>query len=236
MDYQIRSVNESEVLRYLGYKDFRAGALKRGIVPENTPELELTRAEIRELAEELARIARPKGIWKRIPLIRQQDELCLLDGALTLPGKSISHHLKDSQEVILITGTLGITVDQYLRSLQLTDLKKAVMTDSVASVAIENILDQIQAEIRLTLAEGEYLTDRFAPGYGDLPIGLNGTLAQLLDTKRRIGLTVSASGIMIPRKSIMAIIGVAGSAQPQFTRGCANCSMTEECNFSKVGK
>lgn len=234
MDYQINSVDESEVLRYLGYKDFRAGVLKRGTAPEASPELEMIRSEIRQLADELTGIARPKGIWKRLPLIRNDGELSLLNGSLPLPGKSIRNHLKDSSEVILITGTLGITVDQYLRSVQLTDLKKAVMTDSIASSAIENILDQIQAQIRLTLAEGEFLTDRFAPGYGDLPIGLNSILAQLLDTKRQIGLTVSASGIMIPRKSIMAIIGVAGSAQPQFTRGCANCTMSEECNFSKV--
>lgn len=237
MDYKIEYIDEFEVLRYLGFKNFRAGDRKRGNAGSDTSaEVAATLEEVGVLAEEVKRIARPKGIYQRVPLTKREGEYYLLDGGLHLPGKSIKNHLKESREVILITGTLGISIDQYLRSSQLTDMKKAVICDSIASVAIENILDQVQAQIRQTLAEGEFLTDRFAPGYGDLPLELNGLLAGLLDTKRGIGLTVSSSGIMIPRKSILAILGVAGNAQPQFARGCAVCAMKEDCNYNKAGE
>lgn len=237
MDYKIEYIDESDVLRYLGFKNFRAGVVKRGTgETETSPEVEATLKEVREMAGEILRVARPKGIYQRIPLTRRDGEFYLLDGSLHLPGKSIKHHLKESHEVILITGTLGIAIDQYLRSTQLKDMKRAVMSDSIASVAIENILDQVQEEIEQGLGDGEYLTDRFAPGYGDLPIELNRRLAGLLDTKRQIGLTVSASGIMIPRKSVMAIIGVADRPQGKFARGCANCTMKEDCSFNKAGE
>lgn len=235
MDYRIECIDEFEVLRYLGFKQFRPGELKKGL-PEMTAQVEETLLEVRAMSGELKTTARPKGTFLRIPLTRKEDKFYLLDGNLELPGRSIANHLKDSSEVILISGTLGITVDQYLRKLELSDMKKAVMTDSIASVAIENILDQVQNEIRQTLKEGEFLTDRFAPGYGDLPISLNRTLAEILDTRRRIGLTVSGSGIMIPRKSIMAIIGVADREQPQFARGCSTCTMKKDCTYSKAVK
>ncbi len=237
MDYKITYIDEPEVLRYLGFKEFRAGVQKRGTGgPSSTPQIETTRQEIREMAEDLKAIARPRGIYKRVPLTRAAGDYFLLNGALALTGKSIRHHLKDSHEVILVTGTLGISVDQYLRSIQLTDMKKAVMSDAIASVAIENILDQVCAQIGQHLGDHEFLTDRFAPGYGDLPIELNGPLAHLLDTKRQIGLTVSEQGIMIPRKSILAILGVADRIQPQFTRGCATCTQKTDCNYNKAGE
>ena len=237
MDYKIECVDEFEVMRYLGFRQFRAGELKsRSSAVALTPEVEETLREVRLLTEEIREIARPRGTFRRVPLSCMENEYYLLNGKLHLPGRSIKNHLKDSREAILITGTLGISIDQHLRSLQVSDIKKAVMSDSVASAAIENILDQIQADIRSTLTAGEHLTDRFAPGYGDLPIELNGPLSQLLDTKRRIGLTVTGSGIMIPRKSILAIIGVADREQPRFARGCSTCSMNKECNYKKAGK
>lgn len=237
MNYTIQCVDGFEVLRYLGFRQFRAGERKGGdSPPELSPEVLTTLEEVRRLAGEIRDIARPCGTFRRVPLSLKDNEYYLLDGRLHLPGRSIKHHLKDSGEAILIAGTLGLSVDQHLRSLQVSDIRKAVMMDSVASVAIENILDQVQADIRATLAPGEYLTDRFAPGYGDLPMELNGPLSQLLDTKRRIGLTVTGSGIMIPRKSILAVIGVAHLEQPQFTRGCTSCSMNRECNYRKAEK
>lgn len=237
MDYQVEFIDEFEVLRYLGFRQFRAGERKEGCAAaQGSDQVQETLLEIRGLARELQAIARPKGIFKRIPLTVEAGEYSLLNGNLPLPGKSIRNHLKESREVILVTGTLGVSIDEYLRRLQLRDMKKAVLSDSIASVAIENILDQVQQDIRKTLSATEFLTDRFAPGYGDLPMTLNGPLAQILDTKRAIGLTVSGSGIMIPRKSILAIIGLADKAQPQFARGCAACTMNQDCNYNKAGK
>lgn len=233
MDYEIECIDETEVMGYLGFRQFRAGQLKTNDGVELTPEVMETLLEVRLLTEEIKNIAKPRGTFRRVPLTYLNNEYSLLSGELKLSGRSITNHLKDSTEAILISGTLGISIDQLLRNLEVKDIKKALMMDSVASVAIENILDQIQADLRRTLAEGEHLTDRFAPGYGDLPLELNGPLSELLDTKRKIGLTVTSSGIMIPRKSILAIIGVADREQRPLARGCSTCRMIKECNYSK---
>ena len=56
--------------------------------------------------------------------------------------------------------------------------------------------------------EGKSLTMRYSPGYGDLDISANKDILQVLDAHKRIGVTVTNTGIMIPRKSVVALIGI----------------------------
>jgi cobalamin-dependent methionine synthase I len=49
---------------------------------------------------------------------------------------------------------------------------------------------------------------RYSPGYGDLGIENNKGILDVLSAQRNIGLTITDSGIMIPRKSVVAIMGV----------------------------
>ena len=51
-----------------------------------------------------------------------------------------------------------------------------------------------------------------------------------------LALTVSAGGLMIPSKSVTAVIGISRRPQPKKISGCAGCRMRETCNFRKAGK
>ncbi|MFR2511846.1 MAG: hypothetical protein ACLS9K_07425 [Lachnospira eligens] len=60
--------------------------------------------------------------------------------------------------------------DRQLRVLQLTDMAKALVFDSLASVAVEQTCDKVE-----TFKRGisdYYQTFRFGIGYGDLPISM----------------------------------------------------------------
>jgi hypothetical protein len=83
---------------------------------------------------------------------------------------------------------------------------------------------------------GLYFTDRFSPGYGDLPLSLQPALTSLLDTSRQIGLTLTDSLILLPRKSVTAVLGLAHKPQTKRFRGCAYCSMFASCAYRKAGK
>jgi hypothetical protein len=47
---------------------------------------------------------------------------------------------------------------------------------------------------------------RFSPGYGDFPLGLQPKLLGVLDAERRLGLTVTPAHLLLPRKSVTAVI------------------------------
>ena len=61
-------------------------------------------------------------------------------------------------------------------------------------------------------------------------------LFRLLDVTRRIGVSLSESGLMVPQKSVTALIGVSDRPQPKRSRGCETCTMFADCASRKDGK
>ena len=115
------------------------------------------------------------------------------------------------------------------------DMAKALILDAAASAAVENVCDNLCADLAEALAP-QYLTDRFSPGYGDLPLSQQKELFRLLDVTRRIGVSLSESGLMVPQKSVTALIGVSDHPQPKRSRGCETCTMFADCAYRKDGK
>jgi hypothetical protein len=82
---------------------------------------------------------------------------------------------------------------------------------------------------------GLTITRRFSPGYGDLPLDIQPALLAVLDAERRIGLTCTQSLILLPRKSVTALIGLGESlpAREQKAGSCEGCSLSKTCSINK---
>ena len=50
---------------------------------------------------------------------------------------------------------------------------------------------------------------RDSPGYGDFPLEAQREILVILDTPRKIGVSLTDSLLMVPSKSVSAVIGVA---------------------------
>lgn len=218
MEARLRELNENEILLYLGHRG-----------QELTPELE---ALLRDCQRELLTAARPRVHWIRTEL----EETRLPDGLLTLQGEDIAKHLRGCGECILMAATLGGEVDGLLRRTQLTDMSRAVVLDACGSAAIESLCDHLEAELREALErEGLYLTDRYSPGYGDFPIEQQRELCRVLDTGRRLGLSLTKTGLMTPMKSVTAVLGISPVPVERRSRGCESCNLFRTCEFRKEG-
>lgn len=221
MQARLTAINENEVLKYLGY----AG----GEIPADVT------ACIHAGMERIVRTARPRACWRTFTLQKEGTTLAMQEAALALPGADIQKLLQDCRQCVILCATLGMEVESLLRRTQLTDLTQAVVLDACASSAIENVCDHIQEDVAADYP-AYHLTDRFSPGYGDMPITVQPQLCAAMDTARQIGLTVSQSGILIPRKSVTAIIGLADVPQTLRFRGCEHCRLFKTCNLRKEGK
>lgn len=217
MQARLTELNENEILLYLGYRgqDYPA-------------ELE---AQIRRCEEKVSAAAQPRLIWRRIPV----------DGAyfeeLALEGKDIRELLSGCQEAVLMAVTLGQGIDRLLTRSSVSNMADAVIMDACASTAIENVADNFEQDLRREVeAEGAYLTDRFSPGYGDLPLSAQKQLCAALDTERKIGLSLSTSMLMIPGKSVSAIMGISDKPKALRKRGCESCSLFRSCMYRKEGR
>lgn len=205
----------AEALRYLGV---------RGQAPA-----EITR-QTRQALHRLLPLCQPRHVWRVL------DKSALPALGLELPGQDIHQLLKDCDRVVLFALTLGAGPEQLIRREGLRSPTAGLILDACASAACEQACDQLQTQLEGQLCiHGVFPTDRFSPGYGDLPLTVQRPLLELLDAQRRCGITLSDTFIMTPRKSVTAMFGLADKPQGKRARGCAFCSMRQNCSFRKAG-
>ncbi len=197
---------------------------------------EETLAEVAQLAKVVENCARPRVITKVLPVERKDGAVFLTGSALSLEGQSAFALLHNSDLCILFCATIGADIETQLQRWQLKDMAAATILDACASSAIENLCNELEKDLREQwYAQGRYLSDRFSPGYGDLPISVQKDFCAELDTGRKIGIFVTDSGIMIPRKSVTAFMGVSHNPQKSREQGCKDCQMQRGCKFRERG-
>ena len=150
-------------------------------------------------------------------------------------GESIRALLASCHSVILFAATLGGEIEAMIRRTQLVNMGDALILDAASSAAIENVCDNLCADLAKQFAL-DYLTDRFSPGYGDFPLEQQRDFFRLLDIYRRIGVSLTESGLMVPQKTVTALIGVSSQPQPKREQGCTSCKLFETCAYRKEGK
>ncbi len=209
-------IDKSEVLRYLGY---RGGFVEEEIY-----------GNIDECTEKILKLSTPRSTYK----IFEIDENCRLSSSdYRLDGEDIKIHLRSCRRCVLMAATIGIGVENYIKQLQITDMAKAVIADSCATAAIESYCDEVESKIKEAYP---YITERFSPGYGDMPIEMQKTFAVLLDTPRKIGLTVTEAEVLLPRKSVTAVIGISETEIKETKRSCESCNLKNSCSYRREGK
>lgn len=217
MQAKLTELNENEILLYLGYRGQEYPAQLK--------------EQIERCEKEVLAAARPRLIWRRFP-VESTDF-----SALSLKGKDIREFLEGCQDVVLMAVTLGQEIDRLLARSSVRNMADAVIMDACASTAIENVADHFEMDLREELkTENLYLTDRFSPGYGDLPLTAQKQLCAALDTGRKIGLSLSSSMLMIPGKSVTAVLGISETQKPLRKRGCVSCSLFHTCMYRREGR
>ena len=189
---------------------------------------ETLRALLERWAPPLRAAAAPRAVWLRAPV-----------GALgdLWQGSDIRRHLAGCTETVLLAVTLGPGADAQIRRAGVGDVAAGAASDALASVLAEQAAEAAEARLRaLAAAEGMYLTGRYSPGYGDWPIGVQPRIAALLDTPRRIGLCVTGTCLMLPRKSITAALGLSRTPVTGRRAGCAHCALRDKCEYRKRGE
>ena len=208
-------INWTEARRYLG--------LKREV-----PELE---EKLRQAGELLLSTARPRGVWRRFPLSRSGKQLSF--AGIQTESHALSTHLEGCREVCLLAVTLGVEADRLLERLTLTDAALAVMVQACAAALLESCCDRYEEAIAAEAStEKLFLRPRFSPGYGDLPLALQAPLLRALEGEKRIGLTVTGGDMLVPTKSVTAVIGLSSHAGVCHAKGCATCNK-KDCHFQR---
>lgn len=215
----VEKLNTDEVLRYMGCPPDRAdGAL---------------RAQVEDCAREVLSSIRPRWSWRAAGIAFEEAGVRLENGLL-LPGEDLKAHLRGCNRAAIFCATLGAEVDALIRRVERLDMARALTLDCCASAAVEEVCDQIEEEIQGKFP-GCSFPFRYSPGYGDLPLEIQGPLLELLDAPRRAGLCATQTHLLTPRKSVTAILGVAEGKIEQQKRSCLGCPAQGSCQYRKAG-
>jgi hypothetical protein len=195
------AIDPAEVRRFLGSKD-----RKRPAPGERFDDV------LNESLAAACGLITPKGIYAYA-------------AGRELPGSAIFARL---ERMAFCVATIGPALEAEVTRLAAGGgLLRAVVLDSIGSVAAEAAADFVDKKIAADAArEGLRTSCRASPGYGDWDVREQAAVFGLLPAAR-IGVLLSETFMMIPRKSVSFAVHVA--AEPERLRSensCENCART----------
>lgn len=218
-------IDRDEVLRYLGIREPAMADSQ-------------TLSEVEALSSELEAKLAGRWIYDAYTIEKQTSEGVWLHGlAEPLTGKDIAKLLAPCDTVYLMACTLGPQAERLITLKSHLSPTAGLIADACASALTEAWCDKCEAEIRSRAGE---LTFRYSPGYGDLPLTVQKPILEALVAHKRIGVSLSDSYLLTPRKSVVAILGVLPkvngdglrpSAKPHRCglESCDLCPLKETC-------
>lgn len=204
---------EKEAGRYLGYG--------RHAIDEKTRRL------VKSCFKELDGTVESRIVY-RIFELETPDEGRVKIGGLNITSRNLAKNMKGCEKGVVLGATLGIEVDMLMKRYSLTDMPKAVVLQACGAAMLEEFLDEWQEEYaKEAEKKGYYLRPRFSPGYGDFDISCQDSILRMLDSAKKIGLTMTDGYMLTPTKSVTAVIGMSRENVPCHKKGCEECAKTD---------
>lgn len=221
-------IRRAEVLRYLGYDG------------QNMDEVLARRIDA--IIERCEKEQRSYGMHAVFPL----SFLALPDGAtvakvlgtsLQLFEQSVLDYLDGATHCALIACTLGLRSEQTLRLLGMTSELDQVVYSCACSDLIERGADKVEAQVAFDAYRmGLYANYRFSPGFGDFSLSIQGEFLRVLAADKHLGISVTEGDLLIPCKSITAIVGLYPKPPKTAEVGCGACARYSYCEIRKLGQ
>ena len=208
-----------EILRYLGDQ--------KGKEQEDKAVLELISSCVAELEAGIS----PKHIYREFPL--QVSGETIDGGCFQTKSKALGKNLKDCESIILFAATLGTGADYLLGRYSRIKMSRAVVMQAAATALLEEYCDRICRQLSKEYEKQErFLRPRFSPGYGDFSLEVQPKLLDALEAGKRLGIKLTDSLLMLPSKSVTAVLGVSKIPGKCRVQGCEVC-LKEDCLYRR---
>ncbi len=144
-----------------------------------------------------------KGIYRNL-LIAENEKA--MDEVFT--GKTIKKHLDQCEYVSALACTIGPGLeDEIERLANAGEVTESYLLDAIGGWMADYMADRVDETIERVFKKAGYeRTKRYSPGYGDWELENQSNLLALTEADR-IGIALTDTSIMIPRKSVSAVIG-----------------------------
>ena len=217
-------IDRSEVLRYLGHRG-----------QEIDRELD---ALIDRVCEECLNSAEPRYFWQVFELEERDGQPALAGTGAVFQGKDIKKHLNGAKYCAVMAATLGFEVERAMMRLSRRSTTGEIVFNAACTALIEAVSDRCESEI-LDWGRARSLTGvfRYSPGYGDFPLEQQPEVLNVISADVRLGITLTDSMLMLPKKSVSALIGLfpEGVREARHGTSCDTCENRENCEYRRGG-
>lgn len=190
---RLTSLSESEVLRYAGQK--RDNQMSAG--------------DVTAACREALLLSQPQCSWQFFEYDEISHRIFSDNTYLDLCSESLRKHLLGCNRVVALAVTIGDLLETEVESLfSRGDYNSALLLDAAGSAAVETAADHAEMSIASQIAKsGANMIRRFSPGYGDWDLSVQPEFLALTGG-HELGIAVTSSLMLTPRKSITAIVGI----------------------------
>ena len=154
-------------------------------------------------------------------------------GQLLKTSRKICRLMEGADQMAVFVCTAGQGFSEYAKRYQQEgEYLKSYLADALGSVVAERSMDFVQAQLEQSARqEGLAITNRYSPGYCNWPVDDQRKLFSLLPSGV-CGISLTASCLMTPIKSVSGIIGIGRQARKS-DYGCDICN-NRTCIYRRV--
>jgi hypothetical protein len=197
------------------------------------------RPEIKILIRELlasvkkTRLLEPAVAYEYYTVSSMNGSQISLEGDKAIHGPLIPAIFPEAKELAVLLCTIGPRLEK-----QVTDYSKSgeamrgMILDGIGSTAVDMIALEVLRRLASEVSSrGHEISSPVNPGMPGFPLTEQWNLLGLVKAAE-IGVSLTASGVLVPRKSASMVIGIG----PRMTRwteaeACARCSLRETCHY-----
>jgi len=197
------------------------------------------RPEIKSLIEELLasvkghHLLQPAAAYEYYTVSGMNGSRISLDGDKAVHGPALPAILPEAQELVVLICTIGPKLEKQASDYtKKGEALRGMLLDGIGSAAVDTLVPKILSIIAGEVAPRGYeISSPVNPGMPGFPMSEQWNLVELAGGDE-IGMSLTPSGILVPRKSTSMVIGV-GPGMTRWAQAevCARCSLRKTCPY-----
>ena len=208
----IKSLNHISVLTNIPFEIDEKRVLRELRIPvkKNLKDLNEKKLakELKNVIEIAYGLVHGKACYNTFQIKNVFESKVILDKSETLVNsKKMAEILKDCEYCSLFVSTIGPELENHAVEMAKDDQSGAFYLEHVGNWMAEYMAEAVEKRIAQGIIKAGFISKkRYSVGYGDWHIEAQKEILEITEA-RRIGVSISESYLMIPRKSVSALIG-----------------------------
>ena len=197
------------------------------------------RPEIQSLIDEQlasmdsAHLLEPAAAYEYYTVSEMSGSQISLEGDKAIHGPALPAILPEAKELVVLICTIGPKLEKQAGDFtKKGEALRGMLLDGIGSAAVDTLVPKILRIIAGEVAPRGYeISSPVNPGMPGFSMSEQWNLVKLAKA-HEIGVSLTQSGMLIPRKSTSMVIGV-GPRMTRWTQAqvCARCSLRKTCTY-----